>query len=183
MICIQIYLHLKWRSFQCFICTPGVQVCICLAFSSFAQSCLTLCDPMDWGMPGFPVQHQLPVYHPTVWLGAWLKNIICINILNLATHFKYVLYFPLDRLAYIMTWKARFEFRIFSNSLESKEQCNETRFLALPWASLPCPGLVLHCRRQVGCDLIWEGSLQLRQTLKDLTARCCFWTTSPMPRL
>ena len=76
------------------------------------------------------------------------KNIICINILNLAKHFKYVLYFPFDRLAYIMTWKARFEFRIFSNSLESKEQCNETRFLVLPWASLPCPGLVSHCSWQ-----------------------------------
>ena len=29
-------------------------------FSSVAQSCLTLCDPMDWTTPGFPVHHQLP---------------------------------------------------------------------------------------------------------------------------
>ena len=29
-------------------------------FSSVAQSCLTLCDPMDCSMPGFPVRHQLP---------------------------------------------------------------------------------------------------------------------------
>ena len=29
-------------------------------FSSVAQLCLTLCDPMDWSMPGFPVHHQLP---------------------------------------------------------------------------------------------------------------------------
>ena len=29
-------------------------------FSSVAQSCLTLCDPMDYSMPGFPVHHQLP---------------------------------------------------------------------------------------------------------------------------
>ena len=29
-------------------------------FSSVAQSCLTLCDPMDCSMPGFPVYHQLP---------------------------------------------------------------------------------------------------------------------------
>ena len=28
--------------------------------SSAAQSCLTLCDPMDCSMPGFPVYHQLP---------------------------------------------------------------------------------------------------------------------------
>ena len=29
-------------------------------FSSVTQSCLTLCDPMDCSMPGFPVHHQLP---------------------------------------------------------------------------------------------------------------------------
>ena len=29
-------------------------------FSSVAQSCLTLCHPMDCSMPGFPVHHQLP---------------------------------------------------------------------------------------------------------------------------
>ena len=28
--------------------------------SSVAQSCLTLCDPMDYRMPGFPVHDQLP---------------------------------------------------------------------------------------------------------------------------
>ena len=26
--------------------------------SSVAQSCLTLCDPMDHSMPGFPVHHK-----------------------------------------------------------------------------------------------------------------------------
>ena len=29
-------------------------------FSSVAQSCLTLCDPLDCSTPGFPVHHQLP---------------------------------------------------------------------------------------------------------------------------
>ena len=29
-------------------------------FSSVAQSCLTLCDPMNCSMPGFPVHQQLP---------------------------------------------------------------------------------------------------------------------------
>ena len=28
--------------------------------SSVAQSCLTLCDPMGYSTPGFPVHHQLP---------------------------------------------------------------------------------------------------------------------------
>ena len=28
--------------------------------SSVTQSCLTLCDPMEWSSPGLPVHHQLP---------------------------------------------------------------------------------------------------------------------------
>ena len=34
--------------------------CCWVQFSSLAQSCLTLCDPMDCSTPGFPVHHQLP---------------------------------------------------------------------------------------------------------------------------
>ena len=29
-------------------------------FSSVVQSCLTICDPMDSSIPGFPVHHLLP---------------------------------------------------------------------------------------------------------------------------
>ena len=31
-----------------------------IQFSSVAQSCLTLCDPMNHSTPGPPVHHQLP---------------------------------------------------------------------------------------------------------------------------
>ena len=31
-----------------------------LQLSSVAQSCLSLCNPMDCSMPGFPVHHQIP---------------------------------------------------------------------------------------------------------------------------
>ena len=33
-----------------------------IQFSSVAQLCATLCDPMDCSMPGFPVHHQLPEF-------------------------------------------------------------------------------------------------------------------------
>ena len=33
---------------------------IMVQFSSFSQSCLTLCDPMNHSMPGLPVYHHLP---------------------------------------------------------------------------------------------------------------------------
>ena len=34
-------------------------------FRSVAQSCPTLCDPMDCSMPGLPVHHQLPEFTQT----------------------------------------------------------------------------------------------------------------------
>ena len=41
-------------------CQKLVIICFSNWFSSVAQSCPTLCDPMDCSMPGFPVHHQLP---------------------------------------------------------------------------------------------------------------------------
>ena len=41
------------------ISMPSVQ------FSSVAQSCPTLCDPMNRSMPGLPVRHQLPEFTQT----------------------------------------------------------------------------------------------------------------------
>ena len=40
-------------------------------FSSVAQSCLTLCDPMDHSTPGLPVHHQFPEFTQTHvhWVG------------------------------------------------------------------------------------------------------------------
>ena len=49
-----------WRfSFNTSPCKESVQ------FSSVAQSCLTLCDPMNCSMPGLPVHHQLPEFTQT----------------------------------------------------------------------------------------------------------------------
>ena len=46
-----------WRSMAGY--TPSVQ------FSSVAQSCPTLCDPMNHSTPGLPVHHQLPEFTQT----------------------------------------------------------------------------------------------------------------------
>ena len=46
---------------------PNVHVCIYVyQFSSVAQSCPTLCDPMNRSMPGLPVHHQLPEFTQTL---------------------------------------------------------------------------------------------------------------------
>ena len=40
-------------------------MCISVQFSSVAQSCPTLCDPMNLSTPGLPVHHQLPEFTQT----------------------------------------------------------------------------------------------------------------------
>ena len=43
------------------LCGHLMLSCLCLlALSSVAQSCPTLCDPMNRSTPGLPVHHQLP---------------------------------------------------------------------------------------------------------------------------
>ena len=37
-----------------------LNITLIIQFSSVAQSCPTLCDPIDCSMPDFPVHHQLP---------------------------------------------------------------------------------------------------------------------------
>ena len=45
-------------------------------FSSVAQSCPTLCNPMDCSMPGFPIHHQLPELSQTHvhWVGDAIQS-------------------------------------------------------------------------------------------------------------
>ena len=40
-------------------------VSLSVQFSSVAQSCPTLCDPMNRSTPGLPVHHQLPEFTQT----------------------------------------------------------------------------------------------------------------------
>ena len=46
-------------NFQTVMCLQSVH------FSSVAQSCPTLCDPMNHSTPGFPVHHHLPEFTQT----------------------------------------------------------------------------------------------------------------------
>ena len=57
--CVNMYRNSK--AFPKFIqATAASNILVSVQFSSVAQSCLTLCDPMDCSMPDFPVHHQLP---------------------------------------------------------------------------------------------------------------------------
>ena len=50
--------------FLCLTCDLFMLLWMVL-FSSVAESCLTLCDPMDCSTPGLPVHHQLPEFTQT----------------------------------------------------------------------------------------------------------------------
>ena len=56
-------------------------------FSSVAQSCLTLYDPMDCSRPGFPAHHQLPELTQTHvhWVRDAIHLILCCPLLLLAS--------------------------------------------------------------------------------------------------
>ena len=49
-----------------------------IQFSSVAQSCPTLCDPMNHSRPGLPVHHQLPEVTQTQvhWVGDAIQHLI-----------------------------------------------------------------------------------------------------------
>ena len=67
-VVVQIYVkEIDFISFRC-IHLPHLVLHVLLPslegpfmqFSSVAQSCLTLCDPMNHSTPGLPIHHQLP---------------------------------------------------------------------------------------------------------------------------
>ena len=55
-------LRKKWKKSWIFSHTLHI---FSVQFSSVAQSCLTLCDPMNRSTPGLPVHHHLPEFTQT----------------------------------------------------------------------------------------------------------------------
>ena len=84
------YLNFCFNFFR-LICLMCVHGCVCSApqFSSVAQSCLTLCDPMDCSTPGFPVHHQLLELTQTYVMSVMPSNhlILCRPLLFLPSIF------------------------------------------------------------------------------------------------
>ena len=58
-ILYNIYIHVCLHVYLC------LDYCNLFKFSSVAQSCPTLCNPMNCSMPGLPVHHQLPEFTQT----------------------------------------------------------------------------------------------------------------------
>ena len=61
-----------------------------IQFSLVAQSCLTLCDPMDCSMPGLPVYHQLPEFTQTHdhWVGDAIHLEMPSSVIPFSSHLQ-----------------------------------------------------------------------------------------------
>ena len=85
-------------------------------FSSVAQSCPTLCDPVDYSMPGLPVHHQLLEFAQTHSIESVMPSnhlILCRPLLILPSIFPSIRVFskdPVLRISWPKYW--RFSFSI-----------------------------------------------------------------------
>ena len=82
---------------------PSPHICTWFSsvqFSSVAQLCLTLCDPMNHSTPGFPVLHNLPEFAQTHIESVSPSNhlILCHPLLLLPSIFPSVRIFPVSQL-------------------------------------------------------------------------------------
>ena len=86
--------HSKWQIRTQASFLPS-QHCLCLLglsfqFSSVAQSCMTLCDPMDCSTSGLPVHHQLPDFTQTHvhWVSGWCHPTISSSDVPFTSHLQ-----------------------------------------------------------------------------------------------
>ena len=66
--------------FQCFCFGFVSSAAMNIQFSSVAQSCPTLCDPMNRSMPGLPVHHQLQEFTDSHPLSQWCHPTISYSV-------------------------------------------------------------------------------------------------------
>ena len=81
-------------------------------FSSVAQSCPTLCNPMDCSTPGLPVHHQLPesTQTPVHWVGDAIHHLIlCRPLLLLPSIFPSIRVFS-NESAFRIRWPKYWSF-------------------------------------------------------------------------
>ena len=80
---------------------------------SVAQLCLTLCNPIDCSMPGFPVHHQLPWLAQTHvhWDSDAIHLILCCSLLLMPSIFPSIMVFSSEsvlRIRWPKYWSFRF---------------------------------------------------------------------------
>ena len=95
-----------------------------------AHLCLTLCNPMDYSTPGFPVLHYLPEFAQIH--VHWISVIFCSHLLLLPSIFPSIRVFS-NELALCIRWP---EYWSFSFSISPSSKYSEVISFRLDWFHL-----------------------------------------------
>ena len=104
-------------------------------FSSVAQSCPTLCEPMDCSMPGLPVYHQLPELTQTHvhWVNDAIQpSILCCSLLLPPSIFPSIRVFSNDSV-FRIRWP---KYWSFSFSISSSNEYSGPISFRMDWLEL-----------------------------------------------
>ena len=110
-------------------------------FSSVAQSCPTLCDPMDCSTLGLPVLHQLPEFTQTQSTGSMMPSnhlILCHPLLLLPSIFPSIRVFS-DESVLRITWPNDWSFSFSISLLINTQDWSPLGWSG--WISLQSKGL------------------------------------------
>ena len=123
-------------------------------FSSVAQSCPTLCDPMDCSTPGFPVHHQLPELTQTH--VHWVNDaILCRPLLLLPSVFPSIRVFSNESVLRIR-WP-----KYWSFSFSLSNEYSELISFRIDWFDLlgvqgTLKSLLQHCNSKA--SILWHSA-------------------------
>ena len=104
-------------------------------FSSVTQSSPTLCDPMDYSMPGLAVRHQLPEFTQTMSIESVMPSnhlILCCPLLLLPSIFPSIRVFS-NELVLRIRWP---KYWSFSFSISPSKEYSELISLKINWFDL-----------------------------------------------
>ena len=108
-------------------------ICQFSSVSSVAQSCLTLCNPMNCSMPGFPVHHQLPELALSIELVMPSNHLIlCRPLLLLPSIFPSIRVFSKESVLHI-SWP---EYQSFSFSIRPSNEYSGLISFRMDWLDL-----------------------------------------------
>ena len=128
-------------------------------FSSAAQSCPTLCDPMECSMPGFPVHHQLPKLTQTYVhrvSDAIQPSHLCCSLFLLPSIFPSIRVFSNESVL-LISWSKYSSFR-FSIS-PSNEYSGLISFRINPFYCFPLILYIVHLRRLSCLSLLFSETM------------------------
>ena len=139
------FFFFKWIFFRC---------CCCLV----AKSCLTLCSPMDYSMPGFPVLHYPPELFRFVSIESLMlpNHVILCHFLLLPSIFPSIKVFPSESVLHIR-WP---KYWSFSFSMNPSNEYSGLISFRMDWfALLGVQGtLKSHLQHNLKASIPWHSA-------------------------